>query len=157
MYNQGQIQNLELFYQMESGKVNSQLFIQSLNTTQNIQPLRHNLISSKNASSMKAHILHTIGNHVYYTLQEDQTKAIYKMEVSRNMLVAACDTFIGGSVMIASTEQKQEVIKFFHRIQGEEMKQLDLLAVAQMAEAVKPMRIRRTKEQMINQNGYTFA
>lgn len=157
MYNQGQIQNLELFYQMESGKVNSQLFIQSLNTTQNIQPLRHNLISSKNASSMKAHILHTIGNHVYYTLQEDQTKAIYKMEVSRNMLVAACDTFIGGSVMIASTEQKQEVIKFFHRIQGEEMKQIDLLAVAQMAEAVKPMRIRRTKEQMINQNGYTFA
>lgn len=124
---------------------------------QNIQPLRHNLISSKNASSMKAHILHTIGNHVYYTLQEDQTKAIYKMEVSRNMLVAACDTFIGGSVMVASTEQKQEVIKFFHRIQGEEMKQLDLLAVAQMAEAVKPMRIRRTKEQMINQNGYTFA
>lgn len=33
MYNQGQIQNLELFYQIESGKVNSQLFIKSLNTT----------------------------------------------------------------------------------------------------------------------------
>lgn len=105
---------------------------------------------------MKAHILHTIGNHVYYTLYEDQTKTIYKMEVSRNMLLAVCESFFGGSVMVASPDQKQATVQFFHRIQGIEMKELDLLAVAQMTEAVKPFRIRTRKDEMLKINGYTF-
>lgn len=106
---------------------------------------------------MKAHIIHTLGNHVYYTLAEDQQKRIYKMEVTRNMLLATCDTFIGGSVMVATEAQKQATIAFFHRIQGVEMKSLDLLAVSQMAEATKPVRIRRTKQEMIEEKGYSFV
>jgi hypothetical protein len=109
---------------------------------------------------MNTTILHIDRDTIYYQLEHDKTKTLYRIDVTRDMLLAIDDMFIGGGIGAATKKQKQEVVNFSHRIQGQEVSKIDLLSVVtEIANysIKRPKLIKQAKQEIIQDKGYSFV
>lgn len=93
-------------------------------------------------------IIKTTDNTIYYTI-ESKT---FKLEVTRNMILAIDNMFIGGGIIAATKAQKKAVLEFFHRTQAtlttKEHMQADIVELDNR---------RKRTSKMVEEKGYAFV